>query len=543
MPLTRTQGFWPTFRGAVDWMQKHQDIVETALNLIEIYPKLIQHKSCDRMWEFISKTAFYQKKELFSRNNKPGSKTKDKAETVTEANEIPKISITETKDSTNIIRNVYFCGNTMDENWQSFVTGLSNKFFVGSCKGKALSASETETETILSADYFIFAIEDKTINEPYYLNQLHTALTWRIPVTFVRDPSFVIPDPMPDSVFKTSDSSGCSTQLDHEASITPTTSKKETKTKYYRQETRALSEGQIDKEIKSQYLKTRSASNTIKSSRPISPYSQYSSDSSMSLNLPPIPLSLSQTSVSELRKSHSVSSYLSESGQENSLKDSETSAVDKTSRKNPQDSATGSLTRAGYVNGLNDSETISVDTTLPKNKVVSFSEFLTRGYDTAVLYHRLYHHECLDRIAAVLKDEALSSDTAWSKVSDLEQTKQGQSDLKTEKASIDKDECDGPDIEPVACSKPELTKETKQERNNKKRVSMESNIIPNRKLSSPIETFYVVYSDSKDGPEIVHWPVREHREVSGSPSLESFGFQDVDLSLNVNIDLSSSEES
>ena len=518
--------------------------METALNLVEIYPKLIQHKSCDRLWEFISKTAFYNRKEESSRNSKSGRNTKEEAETVTETSEIPKISVTQVEDNPNKTRSVFFCGNITDDVWQSLVIGLSNKFFVGSCKEKTISTSETETETILSADYFVFVIEDKTINNSYYLNQLHTALTWRIPVTFVRDPGFIMPDPLPESVFTISDNGWpIKPRADQEEINIRAPSKMESKTKSYRHETRALSEGQIDKEIEIKCLKKASSSNTHKTSRPISSYSQYSSDTSLSLNLPAI--SSSQTTVTELRKSHSVSSYLSSSGHSNSVNDFETIAVDTTSRQSLQNSHSRSLTRDEYVNGLNDSDKIDFHKTLPKNKVVSFSEFLSRGYDTAVLYHRLYHRECLDRIAAVLKDEVSATETDLSKVPDLGHTNQDTSDRKTEEVAIIKDGDGGTNTDSATSSKPEVTKETKQKKNNKKRISLESETSENqmhRKLSSPIETFYVVYSDSKDGPELVHWPVPEHREVSGSPSLESFGFQDVDLSLKVNIDLSSDDE-
>ena len=511
MPLTKTHGFWPTFRGAVDWMQKHQDIVETALNLIEIYPKLIQHKSCDQVWEFISKAAFFQKKEVSLRDNKTERKTGDIAKMVKELHKIPSISVTESKGNANRHQDVYFCGNTADEKWQSLLIGLSQTFFVASCKEKTLTTSETELETILSADSFIFVIEDKTIKESYYLDQLHTALTWRIPVTFVREPSFTIPDPMPESIFKIPDRV-CSTKLGREADNTPTPStNQENKSKHCRQEARAFSAGvgKLDADIDTQYHIITADSHTLKKPRPLPAYSQSSAGSSISLNLPPISLSSSSIPGSELRKSQSDSSFLS---------------------------------TAEHVNALSDPETIAIDTNLPQDEVVSFPEFLARGYDTAVLYNRLYYRECLERIAAVLKDETQWTDIARNKFPDLVQTNREKGVYKTEKAVVDKAVDDDTDIDTAFGAKSDMTKETKQNMNNKKRVSLESDRSSDRKLSSPIETFYVVYSDSKEGPEIVHWPIRGHEEISGSPSLESFGFQDIDLSLNVNIDLSSSDE-
>ncbi|KAL8585125.1 hypothetical protein ACOMHN_013141 [Nucella lapillus] len=88
-PLT----YWPSYKGGVDWLRRHHGILDTALGLLEIYPNLIQDRSMDVMWEFISPffTSPYAKnaptvknrpRELYtigssvsrnSRQNKPGT--------------------------------------------------------------------------------------------------------------------------------------------------------------------------------------------------------------------------------------------------------------------------------------------------------------------------------------------------------------------------------------------------------------------------------------------------------------------------------------
>ncbi|XP_070181134.1 uncharacterized protein [Littorina saxatilis] len=49
-PLT----FWPTYRGAVEWLKRHQAVLDTALDLLEIYPTLIQETPLDTLWEFLA---------------------------------------------------------------------------------------------------------------------------------------------------------------------------------------------------------------------------------------------------------------------------------------------------------------------------------------------------------------------------------------------------------------------------------------------------------------------------------------------------------
>ena len=515
LPHTRrSQEFWPTFRGAIDWMHKNQYTIETALNLLEIYPKLIQHKSCDRLWDFVSKVAFFDKRENTERNGKIEFKNEAKDKMVRETNEIPAISVTDdNKKGHEKIKFVYICGNVAEENWQSLVLGLSERFFVRCSNEKKIVTADENLVWVTNVDAFIFLMDNRTISDLFYLDQLETALAWKKQVTFVRDPSFELPDPLPTSVSKISDLHSLNEIFPLELySRRATSAKQDYKPNSYRQDARSLSVNQLDAE---NYDYLSADFRQLKTSRPSTACSRLSFESTLSLNLPTIPLTSTPT-----RPFY---------------------------RKSLSDS--GASPRNEVLSKRIDSETSPIPLSSTPVPSIPFSDFIAKGYDSAILYHPLYHTECLDRIDAVLREETFMNDFTWKTSSTSASTISDKVMYKNEDSAIDDIELhfhhENSAIGETDANfgrKMELSKETKNI-NNEKRVSLESEKLSDSGLSSPIETIYAIYSENKSEPELVHWPVR-HSNVSGSPSVDSFGFQDVDLSKSVNqLDLTSDDES
>ena len=518
MPQSRrVQEFWPTFRGAVDWMQKHQEIIETALNLLEIYPKLIQHKSCDRLWDFISKVAYFDKQEVTMLDHRSGKLKESKRKMVTD-NNIPSISVTETKDNKTQkeeVSSVYVCGDSKDEKWQSLVLGLSGRFSVKSSTEKKVFTSEDDLKWVINTDSFIFLMDSKTVADMFYLDKLQTALAWKVSVIFVRDPSFVLPDVLPNSVLKLLKAKDADdTKLWGPLLMRASSAKAYSEHATSKHDIRPLSTSLIDSDYYEQSIVDFRQS---KASLPLSTLSKSPFCNSGSLSLPVIPDIPTQKSF--LKSSKSDSSGLSNA--ERSIK--------------IQDSHHISTKPAENSLKVEDSDSASVGTS-PLSSV-TFSDILSKGYENAILYHHLYHNECLDRLTAVLVEG--SDLTEFTSLNSTNSNTNTPSEVlfKLEDSSVDDVDAHFPNVQDMA-------KAAKQNLNKEKRLSLESERLSDSGLSSPVETIYLIYSDNKGGPELVHWPVREHREVSASPSIESLGFQDVDLSKNVNqIDLALSDDS
>lgn len=48
-----TAGFSPTVGGALAWLKRHKDELNTALRLVQMYPLLIQEDCLDGLWVFV----------------------------------------------------------------------------------------------------------------------------------------------------------------------------------------------------------------------------------------------------------------------------------------------------------------------------------------------------------------------------------------------------------------------------------------------------------------------------------------------------------
>ena len=498
MPHTRrVQEFWPTFRGAVDWMQKHHETIETALNLLEIYPKLIQHRSCDRLWEFISKVAYLDKQEATNNNNKV-EKGKDSTSKMVKDSNIPSISVTGTKDDKprgEDINSVYVCGDMDDEQCQSLVLGLLGRFSIRSSNEVSGKVPKGDLNTIINADTFVFVMNAKTVTDIYYLNRLETALAWKMAVTFVRDPSFVLPDTLPNAVINVPRTN----YIDDINNVAPTFSRASSAKERHiynasRQETRPVSTSCIDNYEQSVV--------DLRLSRPSSSVSKTGLVSSASLSLPTLPDISIQKPLFHKSDSHSM----------------------------PNTAVKPQAHTAEHMLRLREADCA------PQSLQLNLSDILTKGYAESILYSRLYHNECLERLITMITNGAdLSESTTFIKPPMINHSN---------KIINSTNEFVGDAIGAAVHHLQDLPKEAKENLNEEKRMSLESERLSDNGLPDAVETIYLVYSENKAQPERVHWPIEEHCTVTESPSIESIGFQDVDLSKNVNqIDLASSDDS
>ncbi|XP_050405039.1 uncharacterized protein LOC126820906 [Patella vulgata] len=207
--------FWPTYRGAVEWMRKHQEILDTATGLLEIYPNIIRDYSLDSFWNFIKPYVNRYTEDTRSQTDL-GVPTKPKPSYRNSSVVLPKIkpnvpliSITKESDtdeenemiiaianSYNKTMRIYICGDFDQETFYpspSLVEHMCSFSYV--CHN---TINKQCYESLCEADSFIFLLSDKSLTDSDCCQNLFRAWSLDIPTVFVRKTGYKLPSPLPE---------------------------------------------------------------------------------------------------------------------------------------------------------------------------------------------------------------------------------------------------------------------------------------------------------------------------------------------------------
>lgn len=192
--------FWPTFRGALDWVRKRQEDLNTAVGLLEIYPNLIQDSCFDGFWEYIRPLL----NDMEASDSLQLTKDSKRPSLNREHVDIPVISVTNDAASDpgsgksvehgKERRLVYICFPShkyeRSANLNRIVFDVCSRCYVRTSPPHS-NFQEAQT-AIIESDAFMFFITLQTLTDRFCLYQLKIALTLMIPVIFMREPEFRI---------------------------------------------------------------------------------------------------------------------------------------------------------------------------------------------------------------------------------------------------------------------------------------------------------------------------------------------------------------
>ncbi|XP_067682090.1 uncharacterized protein [Haliotis asinina] len=210
--------FWPTFRGALAWMRKNQETLNTAISLLDIYPSLIQDSCMDVFWEFLKPyvvsddTKKLKKVSLDKIDDRKSSRGQTTAKVKPPA--IPIISVTNDLDdyTDDLIKDsdfnqrktkVYISGQPQSDFLKSpfyqLTSQLKETYNIQAEVPSNYSAHKI-CESLSDCEIFMFLMSQESVSNPASYRDLSAAWTMDVPTVFVKPPGFTLPNPLPDSV-------------------------------------------------------------------------------------------------------------------------------------------------------------------------------------------------------------------------------------------------------------------------------------------------------------------------------------------------------
>ncbi|XP_071081145.1 uncharacterized protein [Haliotis cracherodii] len=210
--------FWPTFRGALAWMRKNQETLNTAISLLDIYPSLIQDSCMDVFWEFlkpyvvsddtkkIKKVPLDKTDDRKSRRGQSTAKVKPPP--------IPIISVTNDLDDDidDVIKDsdfnqrktkLYISGQSQSDVLMSPFSKLTSELkeeYSIQAKVPSNYSAHKLCQSLSDCEIFLFLMSQESVFNPSSYRDLSAAWTMDIPTVFVKPPGFKLPSPLPDSV-------------------------------------------------------------------------------------------------------------------------------------------------------------------------------------------------------------------------------------------------------------------------------------------------------------------------------------------------------
>lgn len=453
--------FPATHRDAEDWLATIRPTIDRAVQIIERYPDLKKENSCEKLNEFGKRKASKGR----NGENRSTIKTKDKTRTVAEVGDdnqihkpqtdaedsglsVPEILVSQADDDEfqfvgNQPRRVYVCGYVDNDLWHRLLVDLCKKY---SIRCMAPTDYPECNRWLSEADVFLFLMDDTSVKEYPYQDQLRMAVVLDLNIVYVRDLGFEL-------------------KIDQTSRKNP--KKSET--------LRAHSQNKVP-------LCTEfpSSSNLL---HPNLPFERMSC----------LPLDSAETGEEELlpRDLHGI-----------------VSPPPNRHIKSPD--VKGGKLQSHF---------------RPEIDVAKITE---KEYGTALVYHHLYHSRCLDRIISAINSQEVNLMGRSTSVTNSRHSLLTPFSTYSMYSGSSNDSAVG-DMYHRMTPEPsdaEVVVELDQ--------SFEEN--SNQSELSLTETIYLVcpaVGDTK--PKVFHWPEDVKKEIiTNSPSIDSFGFQDIDLSKRIN---------
>ena len=197
-----------TYKSALGWMLQNQPMFQKTLHLLKMYPTLADHACMDSFWDCVKdyltenpdgyrvKNLFMDEK-LFERKyyDSSSGKIRRDSDYFEESEDLPRIAVT----ANTPIRCSYeervrltVVGLTSkpsgNSKWNNLVLHLSCNAFVNCIQPDEFERVLPLTSAIL------FIISDYTLNDERFIRLLDSGTSQNIPIVFVREPGFQIPN-------------------------------------------------------------------------------------------------------------------------------------------------------------------------------------------------------------------------------------------------------------------------------------------------------------------------------------------------------------
>ena len=458
--------YTPSYRHAANFLNKNKDNVDLTLDLIDLYPSLINQDSCTKLRRFIggAKNSYNNTDVKVDIDN---FQDQDNGTTA-----LPEILVSQVTDELLGNNNKQYdlvtprlcvCGDVEADKWHRLLVNLCCKYSV-TCVPVDKDCSLGQTDV----DLFVFLLDSKSFDCDKCRQTMRQAYISNTTVLFVRDMEFELFDIQ------------C---------ITPT------KLCNYNEASEILGLNSIVK----------------------------GSDANSMSSLSPLPAKYAQRSHGLMGSGRSLYSC----GSLSRFTDSGLGRSGCSSRTSFSPSKSPSLIEVEESRILFEADMNR--TTMTDDERIKISRIINSEYGSALTYHYLYHDTCVQRIHSVIANKIKSTNNVNTK-----RTEQKPSSLSM------KSKTGSPiDLSPSTSPEPKerVTVPPKTDLAKRRRsVTFLDERALLRRGSVTSDTVYVITDPMSDGsPVIVHWPKDLMKEpISNSPSIESFGFQEVDLSKSVN---------
>ncbi|XP_012934835.1 uncharacterized protein LOC106011065 [Aplysia californica] len=236
--------FWYSYQNALHWMQNKEDVISKFVELLQLYPNLIQDASLDRFWGFLQPLLSSPGEEGKS-SDRPEVKVRSvsltgpppvKTKMAGRAGDIPQISVTESRESpapvlcipaqharsprvhliSHCTQPGTFCSDRLLH--QGVMEMLREDFYVRHSQVRHIPADDEELIHLLvgngektsrhcvvaESDVCVYLFNESTLEDEGCFHDLCLAIVSRIPVVYVRDHSSELPNSFSDIIHRTS---------------------------------------------------------------------------------------------------------------------------------------------------------------------------------------------------------------------------------------------------------------------------------------------------------------------------------------------------
>lgn len=444
--------YTPTYRYAINWLNKNKDTIDLAVDLLNIHPSLINQDSCIKLRHFMAR----------SKNSNMDVKLEiDPAQNEVSGSALPEILVSEVPDQTlnkvSKTPRLCVCGDIEADKWHRLLVSLCCKYSV-TCVPTDIDCRRFQAE----ADLFVFLLDSKSSACDKSNQTLRQAYLSNTAVVFVRDMEFDLYDMQ------------C---------VTPT-----------------------------KLCNLREASDLLKLESLLK-----GNDVSPVPSLTPSPTKYIHKSLGLFGSGRNLYSCSSLSR-----------SIDSGIGRSACSSRTSfSPTKTANLLNVDDSHMSESDfqkTAMTDDERINISKLMNSQCGSSSLsYHHLYHDTCIDRINTVIEQKLLANRGA---VNQSDRTSSSMSLSSNPESTV---RVIGSATTPEPRDKINWSKRRRS-------VTFVDEKPRLRRGSIPTETVFLLSDPlSEDSPVVVHWPKDFTKQsISNSSSIDSFGFQEVDLSKQVN---------
>lgn len=460
---TRQRMYTPTYKYAINWLNKHKDTLDLALDLLEIHPSLINDESCNKLRQFIQRQSGSNEVKLDIDQNLE----------LKTAVPLPEILVSHVQDELLVKQKpvssgrgkICVCGDVEAEKWQRLLVRLCCKYTV-TCSPVDSNQSEDHAD----CEVFLFLLDSKSFASDCCHQALRQAYSANLAVVFVRDMEFELygTNGMTSQKF-------CS--LNESADMI-----------------------NFESYLKAQDLSSLSC---LRATSPTSYLRKTVNFHGSARNLSSV-RTISRSTDSGIGGSGCSSRNSFSSSKSPNLLD---------------------IDESRFPFGTDNQRTIMTD-----DDRIKISKIINAEYGMAVTYHSLYHDTCEQRITAVIDSRLPPRNQVLSDIPPTPSAVSSNTDLTIPSLSSSLSRT-------TVSSEQFVQPQHKVEFGRRRRsVTFLDDKSKLRRGSIPTETVFLLSDPlAEDSPVIVHWPKDYSKQsISNSSSIDSFGFQEVDLSKQVN---------